>query len=220
MSHVLTVNLGVPEPSTAKSVGATGINKRPVDGAVEVRAPGPKHGGAGSGLVGDAILDVAHHGGDDQAVYAYAREDYAWWEAELGRPLRNGLFGENLTTSGVDVCGALVGERWRVGDELELQTTFGRIPCVTFQAKMDEPQWIKRFTRANRTGAYLRVVRPGRVRAGDPVTVVHRPAHSVTIAHAFRAWMLEPELLPSLLEVDDLAEEIKVSARERLAGRR
>ncbi|HWB35750.1 MAG TPA: MOSC domain-containing protein [Rugosimonospora sp.] len=219
MSHVLTVNLGVPEPNSAKSIGVTGIDKQPVDRAVEVRAPGPKHGGAGSGLVGDAILDVAHHGGDDQAVYAYAREDYAWWEAELGRPLRNGLFGENLTTGGVDVCGALVGERWRIGDELELQTTFGRIPCVTFQAKMGEPQWIKRFTRANRTGTYLRVVRPGLVRPGDPVTVVHRPSHGVTIAEAFRAWMLEPELLPRLLEVEELADEIKVGARQRLAGR-
>ena len=140
MSRIVSVNLAVPEPNPAKGVGVTGINKRPVDHLVTVRAPGPKTTGLHSGLVGDQIFDIEHHGGDDQAVYAYAREDYDWWQARLSRRLANGLFGENLTTEGVDVNGAVIGERWRIGPRLVLQPTFGRIPCVTFQRKMGEPR--------------------------------------------------------------------------------
>lgn len=219
MSTIAAVNLAVPEKSTAKSVGVTGINKRPVDHPVAVRAPGPKMSGGpteASGLIGDQIFDLANHGGTDQAVYAYAREDYAWWERQLDRELPGGLFGENLTTVGVDVNGALIGERWRVGVDLVLQTTFGRIPCLTFQAKMDEPQWVKRFTRAARPGAYLRVIEPGEIRAGDPVRVVSRPEHGLTIAEGFRAWTTEPDLLPRLLDVDDIPDELREAARRRL----
>jgi MOSC domain-containing protein YiiM len=217
MGTILSVNLAVPEVSSAKTVGITGINKQPVEGPVPVRAPGPKTTGLGSGLIGDQVFDVAHHGGDDQAVYAYAREDYDWWEAELGRTLSGGLFGENLTTVDVDVNGAIIGERWQIGSELVLQPTFGRIPCATFQAKMAEPQWVKRFTRQARPGAYLRVVEPGEVRAGDEVRVLHRPSHGVSIAEGFRAWMLEPELLPRLLEADEVPESMKEQVRQRLS---
>jgi MOSC domain-containing protein YiiM len=216
---VLSVNLAVPERSTAKNVGITGIGKRPVDHPVEVRAPGPKTIGLHSGLVGDQIFDVKHHGGDDQAVYAYAREDYDWWQAQLGRDLPAGLFGENLTTAGVDVSGAVIGEKWRIGSSLVLAPTAGRIPCATFQAKMDEPRWIKRFTDANRTGAYLRVVEPGPVQAGDQIQVVERPGHGVTIALAFRATMLDASLLPGLLEIDGLPEDLRASVRKRLKSR-
>nr|WP_088971173.1 MOSC domain-containing protein [Micromonospora siamensis]SCG54996.1 MOSC domain-containing protein YiiM [Micromonospora siamensis] len=220
MSTILSVNLAVPEPNPAKGVGVTGINKRPVDHPVQVRAPGPKTIGLHSGLVGDQIFDVEHHGGDDQAVYAYAREDYDWWQARLGRPLPDGLFGENLTTEGVDVNGAVIGERWRVGPRLVLQPTFGRIPCATFQHKMGEPRWVKTFASAGRPGAYLRVLEPGEVRAGDPVTVEDRPAHGVTVARAFRAYLTEPELLPELLAVDGLPDGLRDALAERLPGRR
>ncbi|MFR9780743.1 MOSC domain-containing protein [Micromonospora sp. MS34] len=216
MGKILSVNLAVPERSTAKRVGITGINKQPVDGPVTVRAPGPKTTGLHSGLVGDQIFDIEHHGGDDQAVYAYAREDYDWWEARLDRVLPGGVFGENLTTVGVDVNGAVIGETWLIGDSLVLQPTFGRIPCATFQAKMAEPQWVKTFTRENRPGAYLRVVEPGDVQAGDPVTVMHQPAHGVTIADAFRAYLTEPELLPALVEIEGLPDELRHSLRRRL----
>jgi MOSC domain-containing protein YiiM len=213
---VLSVNLAVPEPSTAKSVGITGINKQPVDHPVAVRAPGPKTVGLHSGLVGDQIFDIASHGGDDQAVYAYAREDYDWWEQELDRSLPGGLFGENLTTVDVDVNGAVIGERWRVGAELVLEPTFGRIPCVTFQAKMGEPRWVKTFAQRNRPGAYLRVVTPGDVRAGDRVEVVDRPAHGVTIAEAFRAYMTEPELVPKLLAIEGIPDGLRDELASRL----
>jgi MOSC domain-containing protein YiiM len=215
MGRILSVNVAVPEPNGAKQVGVTGINKRPVDGPVAVRAPGPKTVGLHSGLVGDQIFDIAHHGGDDQAVYAYAREDYDWWEAQLGRSLPGGLFGENLTTEGVDVNGAVIGETWRIGETLTLRPTFGRIPCVTFQAKMGEPQWIKRFTRENRPGAYLRVTSPGPVAAGDPVTVLDRPAHGVTIAAAFHAYLTEPALLPGLADIEGLPDELRETLRRR-----
>ncbi|MEH1031136.1 MOSC domain-containing protein [Micromonospora profundi] len=220
MSTIVSVNLAVPEPNPAKGVGVTGINKQPVGHAVTVRAPGPKTTGLHSGLVGDRIFDVEHHGGDDQAVYAYALEDYGWWQARLGRRLPNGLFGENLTTEGVDVNGAVIGERWRVGALLVLQPTFGRIPCATFQHKMGEPGWVKTFARASRPGAYLRVLEPGEVRAGDPVTVEDRPSHGVSIAMAFRAYMTEPELLPELVEVDGLPDDLRETLAERLPRRR
>src|SRR5919197_6026620 len=130
---LLTVNVGRPTPSrhtTAK--GGTGIDKRPVDGPVSVAAPGPK-GVGGSGLAGDAVVHLRHHGGNDQAVYAYAREDLDVWKRELSRTMANGAFGENLTTWDVDVNGALIGERWRVGRRLLLEVTSPRIPCRTFQ---------------------------------------------------------------------------------------
>jgi MOSC domain-containing protein YiiM len=211
---VLSVNIGRPRPNPSKGLSATGIDKRPVDGPVAVSAPGPK--GTGEvGLAGDRAYDVKHHGGADQAVYAYAREDLDGWETELGRPLTNGVFGENLTTLGVDVNGALIGERWRIGRDVVLEVSCARIPCVTFQAWVERPGWIKRFTDAGLPGAYLRVIEPGEIRAGDPVEVVHRPGHDVTVALFFRAMTREPELLPRLSAADALPEEDKDVVRRR-----
>jgi MOSC domain-containing protein YiiM len=214
--RVLSVNVGVPRTNPSGRPVMTGIDKRPVDRAVQVRAPGPKTTGLHSGLVGDPIGDIKNHGGDDQAVYAYAREDLDWWERELGRQLAAGAFGENLTTEGVDVNGALIGEVWRVGDVLELQATFGRIPCSTFQARMAEPRWTKRFAKANRTGAYLRVVTPGEVRAGDPIEIRHRPEHSVSIAEAFRIYMFDQDALKRLLDVEGLPADLRAVLAKRI----
>lgn len=216
---VLSVNVGVPRANPAKKLAMTGIDKRPVDRPVLVRPPGPKRTGLHSGLIGDPIGDIQHHGGNDQAVYAYAREDLDWWEKELGRQLAGGAFGENLTTLGIDLNGALIGEVWRIGDTLELQPTFGRIPCATFQARMAEPRWLKRFTKENRTGAYLRVITPGHVRGGDPIEVVHRPAASVSIAEAFRVYMLEPESLARLLDAEALPADLREEVQDRLTRR-
>jgi MOSC domain-containing protein YiiM len=218
VGSVLSVNVGVPRPNPAKQLAMTGIDKRPVDHPVRITAPGVRKGT--SGLAGDPIGDTDHHGGDDQAVYAYAREDYDWWERELGRPLTGGTFGENLTTVGVDLTGALIGEVWRIGDRLELAATFGRIPCATFQSQMAEPQWVKRFARENRTGAYLRVVTSGEVRAGDPIEIVHRPTRGMTIAEAFRIYMHEPSELKRLLEADGLPEGLRADIERRLSRER
>lgn len=216
MGRILSINIAVPEPSDAKGLGTTGINKQPAAGQVLLRAPGARTTGLGSGVVGDRIFDIKHHGGNDQAVYAYAREDYDWWQEQLGRGLPAGLFGENLTTAGVDVNGALVGERWRIGEQVVLEAVLPRIPCNTFAAKMAEPQWIKRFTEQARPGTYLRVVEPGYVRAGDEVTVVHRPAHDLSIAELFRALTTEPELLPKIVDVQEVPAKLRAHTRRRL----
>jgi len=211
---VLSVNLARPQPNVWGKDAVTGIDKRPVTAPVLVRAPGDKAHGLGSGLSGDTIGDRVNHGGDDQAVYAYAREDLDDWQTRLGRQLPAGSFGENLTTTGVDVSGALIGERWRIGDDCELQVTCPRIPCSTFRGRMDERGWLKSFTARARPGAYLRVVGEGHVRQGDPIAVLHRPSHQVTVAMVFRALTLEPELLPAILAAHELPSETKQMAAQ------
>ncbi|WP_405721792.1 MOSC domain-containing protein [Streptomyces sp. NBC_00046] len=202
--RLLTVNTGRPKavPYTDAPAGVTGIDKRPADGPVRVADPGPK-GTGGSGLAGDSVCDLRHHGGSDQAVYAFAREELDAWERELGHPLANGAFGENLTTRGVDVSGARIGERWRIGAGLVLEVTSGRIPCRTFAGHVGEERWVKRFTQAAAPGAYLRVIEPGEIRAGDPVEIVHRPDHDVTVQMEFLASTTRRDLLPELLSAGD-----------------
>ncbi|AEW96016.1 MULTISPECIES: MOSC domain-containing protein [Streptomycetaceae] len=219
MPELLSVNIAVPKVVDYTDAEFTGIDKRPIDTMVKIVAPGPQ-GTADSGLAGDRIGDKRFHGGDHQAVYAYAREDLDHWERELGKPLANGSFGENFTVAGLDVNGALVGERWRVGPDVLLEVTSPRIPCRTFQEWLEEPGWVKRFTQAARPGAYLRVVRPGEVRAGDQVTVEHRPEHEVTVALVLRALSGEPELLPRVLAAGEaLNPEHAASVRKRLERR-
>jgi MOSC domain-containing protein YiiM len=167
----------------------------------------------GSGLVGDFIGDRRAHGGDDQAVYAYAVEDLQWWSNQLGVSLTFGQFGENFTTGGLDVNRALVGEVWRVGDTCELQITDPRIPCGTFRGWMNRAGWLKTFVRAARPGTYLRVLKPGPVAEDDAITVIHRPPHDVTVEKVFRAITTERELLPQLLVAEDLTEEIREMAQ-------
>ncbi|MFD2685728.1 MOSC domain-containing protein [Streptomyces phyllanthi] len=201
---ILSLNVGRPRTVDHPDLPGhvTGIDKQPVEGPLRISAPGPK-GVGGSGVAGDAVCNKQHHGGDDQAVYAVAREDLDGWERELDRTLPNGAFGENLTTEGLDVSGALIGERWRIGADVVLEVTCGRIPCLNFQVHLGERGWVKRFTRKGAPGAYLRVVEPGEIRAGDPVEIVHRPDHEVTVALQFRAVMTERALLPRLLAARD-----------------
>jgi MOSC domain-containing protein YiiM len=206
-----------PDPRAQSKL--TGIDKVAATEAVVVRAPGPMAGGVGSGLAGDTIGNQKVHGGDDQAVYAYAREDLDAWEIRLDRKLTDGMFGENLTTSGIDVTQARIGERWRIGtDGLVLEISAPRTPCRTFAAFLNLNQWIKTFIQAAKPGAYLRVIAPGTVRAGDAITIDYRPDHDVTIGLVFRARMSEPELLPQLLVADGLSAELKDYARRRLAS--
>ncbi|MFC4503120.1 MULTISPECIES: MOSC domain-containing protein [Streptomyces] len=217
--RLLSVNLGRPKavPYTEQPEGLTGIDKRPVEGPVRISAPGPK-GVGGSGLAGDAVCHLRHHGGDDQAVYAVAREDLDGWERELERTLANGAFGENLTTSGLDVSGARIGERWRIGSEVVLEVTSGRVPCLTFQNHLGEKGWVRRFTQKAATGAYLRVITPGEVRAGDAIEIVHVPEHEVTARMEFQATTTHRELLPRLLAAaDTLHPEALAAARKYVA---
>jgi MOSC domain-containing protein YiiM len=191
------------------SVSRTAIDKRPIEGAVQLDPLGP---------VGDTVMDRRDHGGLDQAVYAYAREDLDAWATRLGRDLTPGCFGENLTTSGVAVTGAVIGERWRIG-EVELVVRSPRRPCRTFQDWMDEPHWVRRFTDVGAPGAYLAVGRPGAVSAGDAIEVVHRPEHGVTIGEAFAERAADPRRLQLLLETEDLAPSLELRLRKVLAVR-
>jgi MOSC domain-containing protein YiiM len=211
-----SVNVGQAHPNPDKHDLRTGIDKHPVAGPVTVRDPGPKTTGLGSGLVGDYIGDVRHHGGSEQAIYAFQREDLDAWEQRLGRSLRDGYFGENFTTRGLEVNEARLGERWRVGATVEVVVCSPRIPCATFRGHVDERGWLKRFTAVARPGAYLQIRTPGSVQAGDAIEVVHRPAHEITVSLAYRALRGAPELLPRLLEAgDDLVDELRdyVTAR-------
>jgi MOSC domain-containing protein YiiM len=168
------------------------IDKRPVLGPVDVGA---------LGLYGDEQADKRHHGGPDQALYAYAREDLDWWTERLGRELLNGAFGENVTTAGIDISAALIGETWRIGDVV-VQVTAPRIPCVTFRSWMGEPGWVKRFAAAGRPGAYLRVLAAGRVQAGAERTVVATPSEAVTVAESMRAYYGDRDIMRRLLTVE------------------
>jgi MOSC domain-containing protein YiiM len=215
--RVRSVNVGLREANPAKRVGVTGHGKRPVGSAV-LRAPGPKHGGLGSGLVGDFIGDVASHGGDRQAVYAVAREELDWWEGRLGRPLAAGSFGENLTTQGLDVDAGRVGDRWTVGDSVVLEVTGPRIPCATFAHRMGEPGWLKTFTGVGRTGAYLAVVVGGTVRPGDPVVLVERASHEIGLVETFRAFMGDPDAAAAVLAAGLLPEDEAEWLRARVAA--
>ena len=214
--RLLSVNVGHPQPNPWKTMKLTGIDKRPVEGPVMVTRP--RAAGMGMvGLAGDRVYDVRNHGGPDQAVYAYAREDLDFWAAEIGRPLPNGVFGENLTTEGADANGALIGERWRIGTAVVLEASLPRVPCGTFQGWLALAGWIKRFTRAARPGSYFRVIEKGEIQAGDEIEIVHRPDHDVTVALTFRALTVEPELLPRLLAADALPRDVRELARRRPA---
>lgn len=191
-ARVIAVNTG-PEADlvVGGKPGRTAIDKRPAAGRIAVRA---------LGLAGDEYADKENHGGHEQAVYAYAREDLDWWVERLGYELRNGLFGENITTSGLDITGALIGEIWRIGTAV-VQVTSPRIPCITFQSWMDEPHWVKRFAAAGRPGAYLRVLTEGAVGAGDGAEVLDRPAERVTVAESMRAYYGDQDLMRRVLQV-------------------
>jgi MOSC domain-containing protein YiiM len=218
-AYVASLNLGTQEPNPAKDVGVTGIRKRPVDVAM-LRAPGPKRGGLGSGLVGDFIGDTRHHGGDRQAVYAFAREELDAWERRLDAVLPNGSFGENLTTLGLDVDAALIGDRWAVGDEVVLEVTGPRIPCATFAARMGIRGWLRTFSEVGRSGAYLAVAEAGQVRPGDSVRVLSRAEHDVDVPTTFRAFMGDLDAADHVLAVGCLPEWELAPLRETVARRR
>lgn len=161
----------------AGTVGTTAIDKQSVEGPVKVGR---------LGLYADVQADRKHHGGEDQAVYAYAAEDADWWAAQLQRDIPAGFFGENLRVEGLEVSNVRVGERWRIGagaDAVVLEVTHARTPCMTFARWMGEESsgWVRRFSEARRLGTYFRVVTTGKVRPGDPIEVIPAPEGAPTI---------------------------------------
>lgn len=175
--RLLSINLGKAELLLgAKDPYLSGIAKRSVEGAVRVCA---------EGLVGDVVVDARYHGGADQAVYLYGAADYAWWEAELGRPLPPGSFGENLTISDWESAGTSVGDRFFIG-AVTLEITSPRVPCATLSSHMGDSAFLKKFRRAERPGVYCRVIAEGDVRAGDEVRYAPVQGEALGIMELYR----------------------------------
>jgi MOSC domain-containing protein YiiM len=204
---VLSVNVAeIREIPRGGEMVRTGIWKVPVAGRVAVR---------GVNVEGDEQADRSVHGGPDKALYAYAREDTRWWERELRQDLPHGVFGENLTLRGVDVTGALIGERWRIGSVL-LEVSEPRFPCWKLGARFGDPRMLKRFAAAGRPGAYLRIAEEGELAAGDAVEIVERPGHGLTIGAFSHAYLTDRSQLSRLL-IPEVSEQWRAWVRERAA---
>ena len=213
MARVVSVNVGTPVAAEWAGIGSTAIRKRAVDGPVAVRT---------LGLEGDQVADTRHHGGVFQAVYAFAEEDLARWAERIGGPVHPGMFGENLTTTGLDVNEAVLGERWRIGTSV-MSPVDVRIPCNDFKSwlglnDLDNRAWVRRFTEDARPGPYLRVLEEGHLQVGDEIVVDDRPGHGVTITTMFRAMTTEPDLLPLLLDVPGLSPHVYERVRRLRPG--
>jgi len=175
--QLISVNLGQAQPiQNAKAVGKTGIYKRPVNEPVQITA---------TGLKGDAVCDVEHHGGEDQAVYVYGLPDYAWWSSVLGRELAPGTFGENLTISELESAQLSIGDRLHLGSVI-LEVSAPRIPCVTLARRMEDPSFVKRFRAAERPGLYCRVPQAGYVQVGEAVTLERYTGETIQAIELFR----------------------------------
>lgn len=202
--RLLSVNVAVvrTDERVRGKTGRSGIDKRSRSGPV------PLHHG---GVDGDTICDVINHGGPDQAVYAYASEDLAYWSAELDQPFEPGGVGENLTMSGVDCSGAVIGERWQVGSGALLTVRGPRFPCQVFANFRGVRGLVKRFIQAGRPGCYLSVAEPGAVQAGDAVRVFDRPGHGVTVADVLAGMAGDRDRVPAITAArDDLGERGRV----------
>src|ERR1700683_24658 len=192
-ARIISVNVGqIKDIEVAGRPNQSAIDKR--------RVPGRCVSGR-LGLSGDEQADTENHGGLDQALYAYAREDLDWWIERTGREFSDGEFGENLTTAGLDVNGALIGEVWQLGDGVVVQVTAPRIPCQVFKAWTAEDQWVRRSAAARRPGAYLRVLTEGEIGAGDPIVVLSQPEARVTVAESMQAFYGDADLMRVLLTV-------------------
>ncbi|CDZ54231.1 MOSC domain-containing protein [Neorhizobium galegae] len=159
---LLAVCLGRPERLPGKSF-KTGIYKSAINAAVMIDS---------LGLVGDAVCNTKHHGGEDQAILLEGSLTLDWWADALGRDFPPGTFGENLTVEGLDNRDVAVGDRFHIG-EVVIEATCARSPCNTLAVKMGDPKFLKIYTKAARPGIYCRVVNPGMVSPGDPVR--HEP---------------------------------------------
>jgi MOSC domain-containing protein YiiM len=196
-ARLLSVNVGRPKPvDTGRRLVETAIWKAPVEGRVRVQ---------GVNLDGDEQADLSVHGGPDKAVYAYAIEETRRWEEELGRELGAGAFGENLTTAGVDVSGALLGERWRIGTTL-LEVVQPRLPCFKLGLRMGDPLFVRRFAKTSRPGAYLRIVEEGELGAGDAIEVCRDSGqdHGVSVRLVSDAILNDPSLAERALAAPQL----------------
>ncbi|WLR99211.1 MOSC domain-containing protein [Shinella sumterensis] len=174
---ILAVCTGVARPVPGKSY-KTGIFKTPTDAAIVVDR---------EGLLGDAICNRKHHGGPEQAVYGLGSVDLDWWSKDLGRSIEPGTFGENIVIEGIDSRSISVGDRFETESVL-LEVTSTRTPCATFNARMGDPGFARRFMSAGRPGFYCRVLRDGVIQAGDPATYTAFDGEPVTMPELLRTY--------------------------------
>jgi MOSC domain-containing protein YiiM len=197
MGRIHSLNVGLPRVIGHRrgEPVLSGIVKEPVQ---------ERRLASGVNIDGDGQADLTVHGGVDKAIYAYAVEDIAWWSEQLGRELPAGVFGENLTTEGIDCTGAVVGERWHVGEAV-FEVCQPRLPCFKLGMVFDDPKMLKHFVQASRPGVYLRIAEEGEIGPGDTVEVVDRPAHGVTVSLVADAIQKDLALAPKALEAPQLA---------------
>jgi MOSC domain-containing protein YiiM len=207
--RIVSVNVGTPRQISVRRGRPmmSAIVKEPVEGPVRVE---------GVNLAGDDQADRRVHGGPDKAVYAYAREDEDWWAQQLGRQIPDGMFGENLTTEGLDVTGAVIGERWLLGSVV-LEVCQPRLPCSKLGLRFGDLKMVKRFGEASRPGAYLRIVTEGELQKGDEVTVLSRPEHGITVANVADAILVDDSLMAHVATAPELAQDLAEQLRAQAA---
>jgi MOSC domain-containing protein YiiM len=208
VARLVSVNVGRPRQISTRrgQPMMSAIFKAPVEGRIRVE---------GVNLAGDDQADRSVHGGPEKAVYAYAREDIDWWEHIHG-DLPNGCFGENLTTEGIDVSGAILGERWRIGTTV-LEVCQPRLPCSKLGIRFNDLRMVKAFARASRPGAYMRIVEEGELGTGDEIEVVSRPDHGVTLSFASDACLKDRSLAAAVLAVPGLSQELRAELLDEAA---
>jgi MOSC domain-containing protein YiiM len=208
---LISVNVGLPRNVNWRGQAVrTSIWKNPVEGPVRVSQ---------LNLHGDEQSDLSVHGGPDKAIYAYPSEHYSYWRSRL--PDLNfpwGAFGENFTTEGLLETEVQVGDRLRAGSA-EFAVTQPRIPCYKLEVRFDRPDMVKQFLGSRRTGFYLKVVREGKVTAGDPIEYTRSPEIGLTIADIVNLYTVDSEnqeLLRRAAQLPALPENWREYFRKRL----
>lgn len=206
-AKIISVNIGTPKEFDYK--GRTAISaiwKTPIKGRALAK---------GVNLVGDDQADRQAHGGFDKAVYAYAKEDIRWWEEQIGREIKNGEFGENLTTQGIEVNCAVVGERWAIGTVV-LEVSEPRIPCWRLGVRMNDKTFPKKFTQALRPGPYFRIIKEGELGVGDHINIVEKPQHGLTVRDVFDIYTKNHTEAARIIDVKEMSDTWKKWAQKKL----
>ena len=211
-ARVISVNIGQPREVTFRGGRIlTGIFKTPVAGSVAVNK---------LNLAGDRQADLSVHGGRDKAVYCYPAEHYRYWAAELpGVDLPYGMFGENLTTEGLDETSVHIGDQFRIGSAV-LQVSQPRTPCYKLGIKFGRSDMVEKFWSSGHSGFYFSVIAEGELGSGDSIERVSSGLGAVSIAEVLElAGGLEPDRaqLERVLQ-SVLPDEWKLSFTQKFAG--
>ena len=182
---IISVNVGLPRLVLRNDEPvSTGIFKEPIAGRVMMRT---------LNLDGDRQADLSVHGGPEKAVYVYPSEHYEFWKRELPEmDLPWGMFGENLTTTGLFETEVNIGDKFRVGTA-EVMVTQPRMPCYKLGIRFGRVDIIKRFLISERSGFYLSVLKEGDVGAGDEFELLEKSRSSVTVVDITRLYSTDKE---------------------------